>query len=158
MSSAGASAAAVLKSGKCERKVVIGPTTHVVMHSWRPKAERGVELSTVLIHSKKNGRPVDTMTTFVENTESALSSGAEMACKILKNKRDWFMKTPAGKAGGRSRGGNRRNADGQVADPVITALRLGSGRRTRSGVETNQPDEQEVRGREIERNKPRRDR
>ena len=68
------------------------------------------------------------------------------------------MKTPEGKAGGRSRGGNNRNADGQVADPVITASRLGSGRRTRSGVETNQPDEQEVRGREIERNKPRRDR
>ena len=53
-----------------------------------------------------------------------------MAYKILKNKRDWFMKTPAGKAGGRSRGGNRRNTDGKVADPVITALRLGSGRRT----------------------------
>ena len=46
------------------------------------------------MHSKKNGRPVDKMTTFVENTESALSSGAEeMAYKILKNKRDWFMKT-----------------------------------------------------------------
>ena len=67
MSSAGALAAAVLKPGKCERKVVIGPTTHVVMHSWMPKAERGVELTTVLMHSKKNGRPVDTMTTFVEN-------------------------------------------------------------------------------------------
>ena len=159
MSSAGAPAAVVLKPGKCERKVVIGPTTHVVMHSWRPKAERGVELTTVLMHSKKNGRPVDTMTTFVENTESALSSGAqETTYKILKNKRDWFIKTPAAKAGGRSRGGNRRNADGQVADPVITALWLGSGRRTRSGVETNQPDEEEVRGREIERNKPRRDR
>ena len=118
------------------------------MHSWRPKAERGVELTTVLIHSKKNGRPMDTMTTFVKNTESSLSSGAEeMAYKILKNKRDWFMKTTAGKAGGRSRGGNRRNADGQVVGPVITALRLGSGRGTRSGVETNRPDEQEVRGR-----------
>ena len=82
-----------------------------------------------------------------------------MTYKILKNERDWFMKTPAGKAGGRSRDGNRRDADGQVADPVITALRSGSGRRTRSCVETNQPDdEQEVQGREIERNKPRRDR
>ena len=130
MSSAGAPAAAVLKPGKCERKVVIGPTTHVVMHSWRPKAERGVELTTALMHIKKNGRPVDTTITFVENTENALSSGAEeMAYKILKIKRDWFMKTPAGKAGGRNRGGNRRNTDGQVADPVITALRLGSGRR-----------------------------
>ena len=102
---------------------------------------------------------MDTITTFVENTESALSSGAEeVAYEILKNKQDWFMKTPAGKAGGRSRGGSRKNADGQVADPVITALWLGSGRRTRSGVETNQPDEQEVRGRETEKNKPRRDR
>ena len=44
MSSAGAPAAAVLKPAKCERKVVIGPTTHVVMHSWRPKAERGIDL------------------------------------------------------------------------------------------------------------------
>ena len=131
MSSAGAPVAAVLKPGKCERNVVIGPTTHVVMHSWRPKAKRGVELTTVLMHSEKNGRPVDTMTTFVENTKSALSSGAEeMAYKILKNKRDWFMKTSAGKADGRSRGCNWRNADGQVADPVITALRLGSGRMT----------------------------
>ena len=87
MSSAGAPAKAVLKPGKCDRKVVIGPTTHVVMPSWRPKAERGVELTTVLMHSKKNGQPVDTTTTFVDNTESALSSGAEeMAYKILKNK------------------------------------------------------------------------
>ena len=89
MSSAGAPAAALLKPGKCERKVVIGPTTHVVVHSWRPKAERGVELSTVLMHSKKNVRPVDTMTTFVENRKRALISGAEeMAYKIRKNKRD----------------------------------------------------------------------
>ena len=109
-----------------EVRTQIGPTTHVAMHSWRPKAERGVELTTVLMHSKKNGRPVDTMTTFVENTESALSSGAdEMAFKILKNKRDWCMKTPAGKAGGRSRGGNRRNADGQVADSIITVCGWG---------------------------------
>ena len=58
MSSAGAPAAAVLKPGKCERKVVIGPTTHVIIHIWSPKAERGVvELTTVLMHSKKNGRP-----------------------------------------------------------------------------------------------------
>ncbi|CAM9744043.1 unnamed protein product, partial [Ascophyllum nodosum] len=65
-----------------------------------------------------------------------------MAHSILKNKRDRFLKAQQGKAGGSSSSGTRRNADTEVADPVITALRGGG--RTRSGVASNKPDEQET--------------
>ena len=86
MSSVGGGPAAVVsKSGNCKREVVIGPTTHVIMHSWRPKTGRGLELITTLVDSKHKNRPSNKMTTSVENTEHALSSAAaEMAHKILK--------------------------------------------------------------------------
>ena len=66
-----------------------------------------------------------------------------MAKNNLKNRRDWFLKAQRGAGGSSSSGGSRRNADMELADPVIEALRGGG--RTRSGVATNNPDEQEVR-------------
>ena len=66
MSSAGGGpAAAVSKPGNCKREVVIGPTTHVIMHSWRPKTGRGLELVTTPVDSKHKNRPSNKMTTCV---------------------------------------------------------------------------------------------
>ena len=70
MSSAdGGPAAAVSKPGNCKREVIIGPTTHVIMHSWRPKTDRGLELITTLVDSKHKNRPSNKTTMCVENTE-----------------------------------------------------------------------------------------
>ena len=58
MSSAGGGpAAAVSKSGKCKCEVVIGPTTHVIMHSWRAKTNRKLELITTLVDSQHKNWP-----------------------------------------------------------------------------------------------------
>ena len=143
-SAGGGPAAAVSKPGNCQREVVIGPTTHVIMHSWRQKTGRGLELITMLVDSKHKNRPSNKMMTCVENAEHALSSAAaEMAPKILKNRRDRFLKIQEGNTGGSSSGGRRRHADVEVADLVMAALRGGT--RTRSGVVTSQRDEQAVR-------------
>ena len=144
MSSAGGGPApAVSKPENCKREVVIDLTTHVIMHSWRPKTGRGLELITTLVDSKHKNRPSNKMT-FVENTEHALSSAAaEMAHKVLKNRRDRFLKIQEGNTGGSSSGGRRRHADVEVADPVMAALR--GGKRTRSGVVTSQREERKVR-------------
>lgn len=152
MSSAGSQAAAVVEAGKCERKVIIGDTTHVVMHSWRPRADRGcLELITKLVDPKHPNMPTNKQTMSVEPTDNALASAAEkMAHKILKRKRDNFQRTQ--QAGGSSSGRKRRSADGTVvatADPVLKALRLKGSRRTRSGGETNPPVQQQVRWREV---------
>ena len=56
-SAGGGPAVAVSTPGNCKRKVAIGPTTHAIMHSWRPKTGRGLEFITTLVDSKhKNGR------------------------------------------------------------------------------------------------------
>ena len=138
-------AAAVTKPGKCDRIVFRGRDTHAIKYNWRlDSAARGeVLLVTELVDSRNPNRASNTVQAFVADTKDALSSkAAEMAHSILKNKRDRFLKAQQGKAGGSSSSGTRRNADTEVADPVITALRGGG--RTRSGVASNKPDEQEV--------------
>ena len=144
MSAAGGQTAVVSKPGMCEREVTVGKTTHRILHSWRPVDKRGIKLTTTLMANKQEGRIANKSIRFVENSEDALcSAAADMAHSILKNKRDWFLKTQQRKAGGSSSSSIRRNADIDLADPVRTALQ--GGRRTRSGVETNRQDGQEVR-------------
>ncbi|CAM9145967.1 unnamed protein product [Pylaiella littoralis] len=125
MNSAGAgSAAPVTKPGNCERIVFIGKDKHVIKHTWRLSAARGeVLLTTALANSKNPNRASNKAQAFVANDEDILSSkAAEMAHSVLKNKRDLFLKTRQGKAGGSSSSssGSRRNAD---IEP-IQSLRL----------------------------------
>ncbi|CAB1103201.1 unnamed protein product [Ectocarpus sp. CCAP 1310/34] len=137
-------APAVTKPGKCQRIVFIGSTRYLVEHKWRFDAARNkVRLETKFVNKKSPNRPSDKETRYVENTEEAVSSEAlEMADRVLKKKRDVFLRENGGDAGGSSSGKKRRrNADDELADPVIVALRGGG--RTRSGVETGKPDEQE---------------
>ena len=113
------------------------------------------------MHSKKNGRPVDTMTTFVEKYRKCFELGgrgddlqnSEEQARLVHEDTSgegWWQKQ-------RWQQEERRWPSSRPGHNGFT-LWLGSGRRIRSGVETNQPDQQEVRGRETERNKPRRDR
>ena len=43
-STADGQALAVSKPGGCERRVIIGPKTYVINHSWRLGSDRGVQL------------------------------------------------------------------------------------------------------------------
>ena len=130
-------AAAVTKPGNCDRIVFIGKEKHVIKHSWRLHSVPGkVRLVTNLIDNRHRSRPSNTVQAVVTNTEEALSSkAAEMAHSILQHKRDQFLKAQQGRTGGRSSSGTRRNADVELTDPVITALRGGG--RTQSGVAKN---------------------
>ena len=140
-------AAAVTEPGKCNRIVYIGRDKHVIKQKWRLNGGVGgeVRLETKLVNRKNpNNRTSNKMLAAVANTEEALSVKAiEMANSILKNRRDRFLKAQRGASGSNSSSGSRRNTDTELADPVIEALRGGG--RTRSGVATNKPDEQEVR-------------
>lgn len=134
-------AAAVSKSGKCNREVRVGERKHVIQHSWRLHLDK-VQLTTVLLDSKSGKGGKNKHTAYVENSEKALSSkGAEMAEEVLKKTRDWWNKAQQ-RQGGSSRS-TRRNADGDITCPIITALRGSGGQRTRSGATTNPPVEQE---------------
>ena len=138
-------AAAVTEPGKCNRIVYIGRDKHVIEHKWRLNGGVGdeVRLETKLVDRKNPNRTSNKMLAAVANTEEALSVKAiEMANSILKNRRDRFLKAQRGAGSSSSSSGSRRNADMELADPVIEALRGGG--RTRSGVATNKPDEQEV--------------
>ncbi|CAM9708533.1 unnamed protein product [Ectocarpus sp. 4 AP-2014] len=145
MSSAEAGpAAAVTKSGGCERTVLLGNDKHVVKLSWRYVYERGVLVTATLVDPKHKKRPSQTQSSYAkENTEEAVSKkAAELTEKVLKNKRELWQKARQRSGGGSSAGGVRRTADSAVADPVITALRGGG--RTRSRVQTSQPAERET--------------
>ena len=139
-------AAAVTEPGKCNRIVYIGRDKHVIEHKWRLNGGVGgeVRLETKLVDRKNPNRTSNKMLAAIANTEEALSVKAiEMVNSIRKKRRDRFLKAQRGAGGSSSSSGPRRNADMELADPVIEALRGGG--RTRSGVATNKPDEQEVR-------------
>lgn len=133
---AGGRAAAVSTSpGFCTRDVAIGSKSHVIEHTWRPGGEGKVLMTTALIDAKNNKRRINQKQRFVDANEAALSlEAARMADEVLKSKRDWYNRTQAKAGGSSSSSGKRRNADLELADPVITALR-GIGR-TRSGAAT----------------------
>lgn len=135
-------AAAVAKPGSCDREVYIGETRHVIKHSWRVHA-LGVQLTTVLVDKRRKSRISKIITAYVDNTEEALSSkGAEMAVRILSEKRDAFMKAQQRQGGQGVSGGKITNGEsGAGADVIVLALRGGSGvaGRTRSGMVRNLP-------------------
>lgn len=130
-------AVAVVKPGHCKREVLIGKKKHVVKHSWRIHVCE-VELVTTLLGEKYPHRTLNKKTSYVMNTEEALSSkGEEMAECVLKNRRDQFMRLQQQQqqTGGRgssskssgTRGSKRKtsSADSGVACPIISALRGG---------------------------------
>ncbi|CAN0006474.1 unnamed protein product [Pylaiella littoralis] len=134
--------AALTKAGACERTVLVGRDKHVVKHTWRYVPGRGVLVVADLVDNKHKNRATQHASGCVsENiTEATVSKkAAELADKVLKNKRERWQKTQQQAGGGSS--GVRRKADSAVADPVIAALR-GDGR-TRSGLEMSQPAEPE---------------
>ena len=121
-------AAAVTEPGKCSRIVYIGREKNVIEHKWRLNGGVGGEmrLETKLVDRKNPNRTSNKMLAAVANTEKALSVKAiEMASSILKNRRDRFLKAQRGAGGSSSRSGPRRNADMELVDPVIEALRGG---------------------------------
>ncbi|CAM9775752.1 unnamed protein product, partial [Ectocarpus sp. 13 AM-2016] len=78
---------------------------------------------------------------YVENIEESVTSTAlEMAHSVLKNKRERWEKAQGHSSSSSSGGGARRNADREVADPVMAALR-GGGRTRSRVVVTIQPAE-----------------
>lgn len=130
-------AVAVTKPGHCRREVLIGKKKHVVKHSWRIHMCE-VELVTTLLGEKYPHRILNKKTSYVMNTEEALSSkGEEMAECVLKNRRDQFMRLQQQRlqqTGGRgntrksrsNRSSNSKtNADTGVVCPIISALRSG---------------------------------
>ncbi|CAM9281710.1 unnamed protein product [Laminaria digitata] len=129
-------AVAVVKPGHCKREVLIGKKKHVVKHSWRIHVCE-VELVTTLLGEKYPHRTLNKKTSYVMNTEEALSSkGEEMAECVLKNRRDQFMRLQQQQqTGGRgssskssgTRGSKRKtsSADSGVTCPIISALRGG---------------------------------
>ncbi|CAM9723184.1 unnamed protein product [Ectocarpus sp. 12 AP-2014] len=135
MSAAGAGPVApVSKPGKCERILCLGKEKHVIRHEWRlNKGSEEVLLTTTLVDKKTPNRPTNKHQVYVENTEESVTSKAlEMAHSVLKNKRERWEKAQGHSSSSSSGGGATRNADREVADPVMAALR--EGRRTRSRV------------------------
>lgn len=128
-------AVAVTKPGHCKREVLIGKKKHVVKHSWRIHLCE-VELVTTLLGEKYPHRTLNKKTSYVMNTEEALSSkGKEMAECVLKNRRDQFMRIQqqqlqqtGGRASRSSESSSRSSksktsADSGVVCPIISALR-----------------------------------
>lgn len=126
-------AVAVTKPGHCKREVLIGKKKHVVKHSWRIHVCE-VELVTTLLGEKYPHRTLNKKTSYVMNTEEALSSkGEEMAECVLKNRRDQFMRIQqqqqqtGGRGSSSTRGSkkSKTSADSGVVCPIISALRGG---------------------------------
>lgn len=131
-------AVAVTKPGHCKREVLIGKKIHVVKHSWRIHVCE-VELVTTLLGEKYPHRTLNKKTSYVMNTEEALSSkGEEMAECVLKNRRDQFMRIQqqqqqqTGGRGSSSRISSSRSSKSKtsadssgVVCPIISALRGG---------------------------------
>ncbi|CAM9114515.1 unnamed protein product [Pylaiella littoralis] len=137
-------AAAVSKPGKCERMLWLGDQKHVIQYEWRPdNSRREVLPITILVDKKSPNRPSNKQQVFVDNTEESVASKVlEMAHRVLKNKRERWEKAHgrSGRSSSSSSGGGaRRNADREVADPVMAALR-GCGRPL-SGVTISEPAE-----------------
>lgn len=128
-------AAAVTNSGGCERTVLLGKDKHVVKLTWRYVSSRGVLVVATLVDNKHKGRASNVARAYVvENTEEAVRAKVvELTDRVLKNKREKWEKAQqqSGSSSSSSRG-VRRNADREVADPVIAGIRAGG--ETRSGT------------------------
>lgn len=117
---------AVTKPGQCKREVLIGKKKHTVKHSWKIHVCE-VELVTTLVSEKPPHRTLNKKTSYVINTEKALSSKAEeMSECVLKNRRDQFMRLGGGGSSSSSSKSkkSRKSAESEVpVCPIISALR-----------------------------------